>query len=50
MSPAVISAIVLSLLGFVAAHEHHAEDIPEGQAVSAEPIVGLPAECINQYR
>lgn len=41
----------LALLGFarsVFAHEHHGEDIPEGEAVSAEPIVRLdPWEIIR---
>lgn len=27
------------LLGMAQAHEHHGEEIPEGEAVSAEPLV-----------
>lgn len=32
-------AALLCLAGHVFAHEHHMDDIPEGEAVSAEPIV-----------
>ena len=29
----------LLLLGIVAAHEHHSDEIPEGERISADPIV-----------
>ena len=38
--PGLLSALALLLsAGYGFAHEHHTEDIPEGEAVSAEPIV-----------
>ena len=40
-SPLSIAAL-LCFAGQVLAHEHHTDDIPEGEAVSAEPIVCLP--------
>lgn len=35
----VAGLLYICFLGRAAAHEHHGEDIPEGQAVTAEPIV-----------
>jgi hypothetical protein len=31
--------VLLTVVGTAVAHEHHAEDIPEGQTVSSDPIV-----------
>lgn len=39
-SPLSIAAL-LCFVGQVLTHEHHMDDIPEGEAVSAEPIVCL---------
>ena len=37
---ATVAAIGLfTIAGLVSAHEHHTEDIPEGEVVSAEPLV-----------
>lgn len=50
------SALGLLLLGMTRtsyAHEHHMDDIPEGQGVSAEPLVGyfgLLEEIMLTYR
>lgn len=38
-----ITALCLSLAATVIAHEHHGDEIPEGEAISADPIVVLPA-------
>lgn len=35
----VAGLVYLFLIGRATAHEHHGEDIPDGQAVTAEPIV-----------
>lgn len=37
----VAGLLYICFLGRAAAHEHHGEDIPEGQAVTAEPIVSV---------
>ena len=42
MSSLLSIAALLCFAGQVLAHEHHMDDIPEGEAVSAEPIVCLP--------
>lgn len=34
-------ASCLLLVAQATAHEHHNDDIPEGQAISAEPLVSL---------
>lgn len=40
---AVLGTLLLVLsFARVAAHEHHADNIPDGEAISAEPIVPLP--------
>lgn len=31
--------VAMGLFGMAKAHEHHGEEIPEGEAVSAEPLV-----------
>ena len=36
--------LFLSFAKSAAAHEHHTDKIPEGEAVSAEPIVWLSSE------
>ena len=33
---------LLYLVGQAVAHEHHTDEIPEGEAISAEPIVPPP--------
>lgn len=39
----VVQALLcLSIAGHVAAHEHHSDDIPEGEGISAEPIACIP--------
>lgn len=40
-SPILISALFYSLAARVIAHEHHEDEIPEGEAISADPIVAL---------
>ena len=40
---AVLGTLLLVLsVASVAAHEHHADNIPNGEAISAEPIVSFP--------
>lgn len=42
-SPSFLIAVsFLSLATKVIAHEHHDDEIPEGEAISADPIVVLP--------
>lgn len=36
------AALVFSLAARVIAHEHHEDEIPEGEAISVDPIVALP--------
>lgn len=48
MSRPLRVAALLYLVGHVFAHEHHMDDIPEGEAVSAEPIV--PSPTSRQFR
>ena len=31
--------LLLAVVGRVSGHEHHTDEIPDGQAISAEPIV-----------
>ncbi len=40
----VVGLVYISMVGRAVAHEHHGEDIPEGQAVTAEPIVSGGSE------
>ncbi len=41
--PAVFGVLLCILsAGNATAHEHHSDNIPEGEAVSAEPIVAPP--------
>ena len=42
MSRPTAVVALLFLARHVLAHEHHEEDIPEGEGVSAEPIVYYP--------
>ncbi len=35
----VAGLVYILMIGRATAHEHHGEDIPDGQAVTAEPIV-----------
>lgn len=39
----------LSLVYRVAAHEHHGDQIPEGEAVSPEPIVQLILGMLTSF-
>lgn len=41
-APVLSAALVFSLASRVIAHEHHDDDIPEGEAISADPIVIIP--------
>ena len=40
------TAVLCSIIsaGLVAAHEHHEDNIPEGEAVSPDPIVSFLSE------
>lgn len=40
-APVLSAALVFSLVTRVIAHEHHDDEIPEGEGVSADPIVTL---------
>ncbi len=39
---------VAAMVGMARAHEHHGEDIPEGEAVSAEPLVSASSDQLTQ--
>lgn len=39
MGRLITGLVVLGMLGMTQAHDHHGEEIPEGEAVSAEPLV-----------
>ena len=36
-----VALLAVGLIGSAAAHEHHEDNIPEGEGVSPDPIVGL---------
>lgn len=37
--PVASTSLAFALFTLTRAHEHHTDDIPEGEAVSAEPLV-----------
>ena len=42
MSGSIPLLALLYLAGQALTHEHHTDEIPEGQAISAQPIVLIP--------
>lgn len=43
------AALALSLAVGISAHEHHEEDIPEGEAISPDPIVCGSDQAERRY-
>lgn len=42
MSASIRLLALLYLAGQALTHEHHTDEIPEGEAISAQPIVFIP--------
>lgn len=44
----LLSAVIAATASMAMAHEHHEDEIPDGSAVSAEPLVSFYLYCCRR--